>query len=86
MINKLGKEVPHVYLIAGKAYISLKESGTKQAIVISGESGAGKTQSTKYCMQLLTSLNYRKNDSIQEKILACNPVLEAFGNSKTVKN
>jgi myosin heavy subunit len=43
MINKLGKEVPHVYLIAGKAYISLKESGTKQAIVISGESGAGKT-------------------------------------------
>lgn len=58
----------------------------KQAIVISGESGAGKTQSTKYCMQLLTSLNYRKNDSIEEKILACNPVLEAFGNSKTVKN
>jgi myosin heavy subunit len=37
-------------------------------------------------MQLLTSLNYRKNDSIEEKILACNPVLEAFGNSKTVKN
>lgn len=35
--------MPHVYLIAGKAYISLKESGMKQAIVISGESGAGKT-------------------------------------------
>jgi myosin heavy subunit len=43
MANKLGKEAPHVYLIAGKAYISLKESGIKQAIVISGESGAGKT-------------------------------------------
>ena len=47
----------------------------KQAIVISGESGAGKTESTKYCMQMLTSLSHKKSQSIQAKILACNPLL-----------
>jgi myosin heavy subunit len=86
LAGKLGKDEPHVYLVAGRAYLALKESGTKQAIVISGESGAGKTESTKYCMQLLTSLSHRKNHTIESKILACNPLLEAFGNSKTVRN
>lgn len=43
MTSRLGKDEPHVYLIAGRAYLALKETGVKQAIVISGESGAGKT-------------------------------------------
>ena len=62
------------------------EQEKKQAIVISGESGAGKTESTKYCMQLLTSLSHQESPSIESKILACNPILEAFGNSKTTRN
>ncbi len=62
------------------------EQEKKQAIVISGESGAGKTESTKYCMQLLTSLSHQESHSIESKILACNPILEAFGNSKTTRN
>jgi myosin heavy subunit len=41
--NNLSKEKPHVYIVAGKAYISMIETKNKQAIVISGESGAGKT-------------------------------------------
>jgi len=51
-------------MVAGKAFLSLREGDSKQAIVISGESGAGKTESTKYCMQLLTSLSQKKNHSI----------------------
>jgi ABC-type dipeptide/oligopeptide/nickel transport system ATPase component len=58
--------------------------------VISGESGAGKTENAKFAMQLLTSLssgNKLKAGEIpiEDKILGCNPVLEAFGNAKTVK-
>lgn len=79
-------EKPHIYLIAGNAYISMIDQQKKQAIVISGESGAGKTQSTKYCMQILTSLSHRQSLPIEAKILACNPILEAFGNSKTTRN
>lgn len=73
-------------MIAGNAYTSMIDQQKKQAIVISGESGAGKTESTKYCMQLLTSLSHRESHPIEAKILACNPVLEAFGNSKTLRN
>lgn len=79
-------EKPHIYLIAGNAYISMIDQQKKQAIVISGESGAGKTESTKYCMQILTSLSHKESLPIEAKILACNPILEAFGNSKTTRN
>lgn len=72
-MNKLLKKIidneteglePHIYLIAGKAYNSMIDQQKKQAIVISGESGAGKTESTKYCMQLLTSLSHKDTHPI----------------------
>lgn len=82
---------PHVFLIAGNAYNKLRIGNKKQAIVISGESGAGKTENAKYCMTFLASLSHTHHDdekmlAIEDKILDCNPVLEAFGNSKTVRN
>lgn len=79
-------EKPHIYLIAGNAFNAMIDQQKKQAIVISGQSGAGKTESTKYCMQLLTSLSHKETHQIETKILACNPILEAFGNSKTTRN
>ena len=70
------------------------EQKSKQAIVISGESGSGKTENAKRAMKFLTglgasqaSLNAKKDDvPIEQKILNTNPVLESFGNAKTVRN
>lgn len=79
---------PHIFSIAGRTFQGMINQVQKQAIIISGESGAGKTESAKYCMQMLTNLsqNQERQHPLEEKILACNPLLEAFGNSKTVRN
>lgn len=81
---------PHIYAISAMAYRNLKESKVRQAIVISGESGAGKTESAKIAMDFLTKVAGSEviegEENIGKKILNCNPILEGFGNSKTVRN
>jgi len=84
---------PHTYAVAAYAYRKLFENSRNQAIVISGESGAGKTENAKIAMRFLTSLSESESDiivdpteRIEEKIMACNPILESFGNAKTVRN
>jgi len=66
------------------------ENRTRQAIVISGESGAGKTESAKQAMAFLTHLGSKvtaeNKEPLEVRILATNPVLETFGNSKTARN
>ena len=69
----------------------MKDEKRRQGIVISGESGAGKTESAKVAMEFLTELSKAEDApkdqrSIGDDILACNPILEGFGNSKTVRN
>ena len=81
---------PHSYALSAQAYYSLRREGRRQGIVISGESGAGKTESAKVCMEFLTKLaaehQAEGEADIGEQILACNPILEGFGNAKTVRN
>ncbi len=80
------KNIPHIYVIAAKAFLAMNEENRIQSIIISGESGAGKTESAKYCMKTIANLTNKQDHTLSEKILACNPLLEAFGNSKTIKN
>lgn len=77
---------PHVYVIADNAYKGLTfKGGESQSVIISGESGAGKTECTKQCLQYLATAA-GSIGGIEKKVLKSNPVLEGFGNAKTVRN
>jgi myosin-5 len=67
----------------------MKNQGISQSILVSGESGAGKTETTKLLMQYLADMGGRavsEGRTVEKKVLESNPVLEAFGNAKTVRN
>jgi myosin heavy subunit len=80
------KMPPHVYNIADDAFRNLREWSQAQSIVISGESGAGKTECTKQALEYLAEIAGSGTSSVEQKLLSSNPILEAFGNAKTVRN
>ncbi|ESN91883.1 hypothetical protein HELRODRAFT_104176 [Helobdella robusta] len=84
--KSLGTMPPHVFAIADKAYRDMKVLKTCQSIIVSGESGAGKTESTKYILKYLTECWGTKAGPIEQRIVESNPLLEAFGNAKTMRN
>ncbi|TKS87457.1 Myosin-IIIa [Collichthys lucidus] len=77
---------PHIFAVADVAYQSMVSYNTDQCVVISGESGAGKTESAHLLVQQLTALGKADNRTLQEKILLVNRLVEAFGNACTVIN
>ncbi|CAK6968570.1 myosin-IIIa isoform X3 [Scomber scombrus] len=77
---------PHIFAVADVAYQSMVSYNTDQCIVISGESGAGKTEGAHLLVQQLTVLGKANNRTLQEKILLVNNLVEAFGNACTVIN
>ncbi|XP_051554437.1 unconventional myosin-IXb isoform X4 [Myxocyprinus asiaticus] len=83
----LGKLEPHVFAIADAAFHTMLNKRVNQCIVISGESGSGKTQSTNFLIHCLTALSQKGYTSgVERTILGAGPVLEAFGNAKTAYN
>uniref|UniRef100_A0A3B4CUI6 Myosin IXA n=1 Tax=Pygocentrus nattereri TaxID=42514 RepID=A0A3B4CUI6_PYGNA len=85
--HQLGKLEPHIYAVADVAYHTMLQRKQNQCIVISGESGSGKTQSTNFLIHHLTALSQKGFASgVEQIILGAGPVLEAFGNAKTAHN
>lgn len=77
-------ENPHVFAVSHEAYSDLY-FGQNQSLIISGESGAGKTEATKQCLNYL-AFSAGSTSGIQAKILKASPILEAWGNAKTLRN
>ena len=76
---------PHIYCIGASAIQQLWDDHKNQALIISGESGAGKTENTKHAMRFLAA-SKGGLEGVEERVLKCNPILEAFGNAKTARN
>jgi len=79
---------PHIYQLAEQAYRHMTTDGDSQAVIISGESGAGKTESAKLILNYISAASGNSQDTMRVKdiILSTNPLLESFGNAKTVRN
>ncbi len=85
---------PHIYAMADEAFRNLVDEGENQSILVTGESGAGKTENTKKVIQYLAAVahsdspvkNKTQHSNLSQQILRANPILEAFGNAQTVRN
>ncbi|KAJ9155709.1 Myosin type-2 heavy chain 1 [Pleurostoma richardsiae] len=84
---------PHIFAMADEAFRNLVEENENQSILVTGESGAGKTENTKKVIQYLASVahsesvkNRGQHSNLSAQILRANPILESFGNAQTVRN
>jgi myosin heavy chain 6/7 len=96
--NKKKNEVPpHLYLVADSAYAAMMRDRENQSMLITGESGAGKTENTKKVIQYFAfvaagvsgkkmTAEEANKPSLEDQIVSANPVMEAYGNAKTTRN
>ncbi|XP_068190272.1 unconventional myosin-Ih isoform X1 [Antennarius striatus] len=79
---------PHIYALADNVFRTMQSEFNNHFILISGESGAGKTEASKKILQFyaVSCPSTKLLNNIRDRLLLCNPVLEAFGNAKTLKN
>ena len=82
---------PHIFGVGSDAFVAMSDKRESQSCIVSGESGSGKTETTKFFLQFISEKSKRISSSdagfeYQQKILESNPLMEAFGNAKTVRN
>ena len=82
----LGVQPPHVYAIAERARRAVVTDGIDQSVVVSGESGAGKTESCRAIVQYLAHHSRHASGDLASALIAANPLIEAFGNAATTRN
>uniref|UniRef100_A0A8C8EEQ4 Myosin VB n=1 Tax=Otus sunia TaxID=257818 RepID=A0A8C8EEQ4_9STRI len=85
--QNVGDMDPHIFAVAEEAYKQMARDEKNQSIIVSGESGAGKTISAKYAMRFLATVGGSPSETnIEAKVLASSPIMEAIGNAKTTRN
>ncbi|XP_007422237.1 unconventional myosin-Vc isoform X2 [Python bivittatus] len=85
--QNMGDMDPHIFAVAEEAYKQMARNNRNQSIIVSGESGAGKTVSARYAMRYFATVSKSSsNAQVEDKVLACNPITEAIGNAKTTRN
>ncbi|XP_074064785.1 unconventional myosin-Vb isoform X1 [Macrotis lagotis] len=85
--QNMGDIDPHIFAVAEEAYKQMARDEKNQSIIVSGESGAGKTVSAKYAMRYFATVGGSASETnIEEKVLASSPIMEAIGNAKTTRN
>ena len=77
---------PHVYAVAASAYLGMIQNSSSQSVIISGESGAGKTETAKILLQYLAAVSSTAGGDLHKRVLQTNPIMENFGNAATVWN
>ncbi|XP_037046669.1 unconventional myosin-Va-like isoform X1 [Bradysia coprophila] len=85
--HAMGELEPHIFAVAEEAYAKLEREKCDLSIIVSGESGAGKTVSAKYAMRYFAAVGGSESETqIEKKVLASSPIMEAIGNAKTTRN
>ncbi|XP_031755045.1 unconventional myosin-Va isoform X6 [Xenopus tropicalis] len=85
--QNMGDMDPHIFAVAEEAYKQMARDERNQSIIVSGESGAGKTVSAKYAMRYFATVSGSASETnVEERVLASNPIMESIGNAKTTRN
>ncbi|KAG9489357.1 hypothetical protein GDO78_005381 [Eleutherodactylus coqui] len=85
--QNMGDMDPHIFAVAEEAYKQMARNNKNQSIIVSGESGAGKTVSARYAMRYFATVSKSSSKAnMEERVLASNPITEAIGNAKTTRN
>ncbi|KOO33649.1 myosin motor domain [Chrysochromulina tobinii] len=77
---------PHVFAVASSAHLGMMQDMQSQSVIISGESGAGKTETAKILLMYLAAVSSSGGGDLHERVLQTNPIMENFGNARTVWN